>query len=255
MVKTTIARIAPLNRQSMEECRLRLDHLIKPLNSLGAFEKLACQLAGIFGVSRPQLPPCSLLLAGCGAVRPNAMTRVFADHIGSSLVWFDAAQGQGGEQTGMQAAMEAGIQAARREVAKGARILGLGTLGSGDAEITGVAGLVLGAASEQAAVVLDDAATLAGALSAVQLAPLAKYYLIGSHSIDGVGSEETIRRLDLKTYLNVGLNLGEGTGAALGISLLKASLHVLNDMKTFGEADVPVAEDGPGSCACDRRPR
>ena len=39
MVERVISRIAPLNRQAMAECQLRLDNLIKPLNSLGAFEK------------------------------------------------------------------------------------------------------------------------------------------------------------------------------------------------------------------------
>ena len=62
-----------------------------------------------------------------------------------------------------------------------------------------------------------------------------------------------MRRLDLKAHLDVDLNLGEGTGAVLGISLLKASMHVLNDMRTFGEAEVPVAEDGPGALVQKRQ--
>ena len=40
-------------------------------------------------------------------------------------------------------------------------------------------------------------------------------------------------------------------GAVLGISLIHAALHVLNDMKTFGEAAVSVAEDGPGALVQD----
>ena len=56
-----------------------------------------------------------------------------------------------------------------------------------------------------------------------------------------------LRLLKLKVPLTLGMNLGEGTGAALGISLLKASMHILNDMRTFGEAEVSVAEDGPGA--------
>ena len=45
--------------------------------------------------------------------------------------------------------------------------------------------------------------------------------------------------------------LGEGVGAVLGISLIHAALHVLNDMKTFGEVAVSVAEDGPGALVQD----
>ena len=43
----------------------------------------------------------------------------------------------------------------------------------------------------------------------------------------------------------LGLALGESPDD--GLSLLQASLHMLNDMKTFGEAQVHVAEDGPGA--------
>ena len=62
MIEATIAQIAPLDQVAMEECQRRLDNLIKPLNSLGVFEKLACRIAGIFGVAKPQMPPCSLML-------------------------------------------------------------------------------------------------------------------------------------------------------------------------------------------------
>jgi len=43
------------------------------------------------------------------------------------------------------------------------------------------------------------------------------------------------------------MRLGEGTGAALGMTLIDGSLHVLNDMKTFAEARVAIAQDGPGA--------
>jgi nicotinate-nucleotide--dimethylbenzimidazole phosphoribosyltransferase len=44
--------------------------------------------------------------------------------------------------------------------------------------------------------------------------------------------------LGLKPLLNLDLRLGEGTGAALGIFLVEASLKVLNEMATFSEAGV-----------------
>ena len=171
------------------------------------------------------------------------------------------------------AAIETGIKAAQYEAAKGSRILGLGTLGNEIAAansiitcsekdlsepfamlvaakspvIAGLAGVILGAAAERTVVVLDDAATLAGAIVATKLAPLVRGYLVGSHFAAETDFAEAIRRLDIEAYLKLGMNLGEGAGAALGISLLKASMHVLNDMKTFGDAEVPVAEDGPGA--------
>jgi len=43
--------------------------------------------------------------------------------------------------------------------------------------------------------------------------------------------------------LNLGLRLGEGTGAALGISLVEASVKILDQMATFSEAGVSEKED------------
>ena len=174
MLDATISRIAPLDEAAMQRCKVRLDNLTKPLNSLGAFEQLACQMAGVTGLSRPKMPQSSIVLAADGTIEPGALPRIFAAHVGAELVSFDAGQGRGRSRTGMVAAMEAGILAARIEAAKGSKILGLGTLGesaSGDAarifcseefiqepvaalvaagspEIAGLCGVILGAAAE-----------------------------------------------------------------------------------------------------------
>lgn len=117
----------------------------------------------------------------------------------------------------------------------------------GSLAIAGLVGVILGAASERAAVVLDGVASGAAALLAVKMAPQAKEYLIGSHFAAEPGHAAILTLLDLPAYLKLAMNVGEGTGAAMGMSLLKASLHVLSDMKTFGEAEVAVAQDGPGA--------
>ena len=118
---------------------------------------------------------------------------------------------------------------------------------AGSLELAEMTGIILGAAAGGAVVVLDGLATGLAALIAVRLAPLAKEYLMASHFAAEPAHAEVLRLLDLSACLYLGLNFGEGVGAALGISLLQASLHMLNDMKTFGEAQVHVAEDGPGS--------
>jgi len=47
-----------------------------------------------------------------------------------------------------------------------------------------------------------------------------------------------LNHLGLKPLLNLDLRLGEGTGAALGILLVEASLKILDEMATFGEAGI-----------------
>lgn len=117
----------------------------------------------------------------------------------------------------------------------------------GGLEIAGLVGVILGAAAGRAAVVVDGLITSAAALIAYKMAPIVQDYLIGSHYSVEPAHQEALALMDLPAYLRLDMRLGEGTGAALGMSLLDASLHVLNDMKTFGAAQVPVAQDGPGA--------
>lgn len=117
----------------------------------------------------------------------------------------------------------------------------------GGLDLAGLVGVILGAAAYGAAVVLDGLITSAAALIAVKIAPLVKNYLIGSHFSVEPAHKEALALLDVPAYLQLDMNLGEGTGAALGMSLINAALHVLNDMKTFGEAKVAVAQNGPGA--------
>lgn len=117
----------------------------------------------------------------------------------------------------------------------------------GGLEIAGLVGVILGAAAGGAVVVLDGLVTSAAALIAVQMAPQVKEYLIASHFAVEPAHKIALDLMEVPGYLDLGIHFGEGIGAALGISLINASLHVLNDMKTFGAAEVAVAQDGPGS--------
>ena len=83
------------------------------------------------------------------------------------------------------------------------------------------------------------------------MAPLVRDRLVGSHFSAEPQQAEILELTDLPAYLYLGMNVGEGVGAVLGISLIHAALHVLNDMKTFGEVAVSVAEDGPGALVQD----
>ena len=117
----------------------------------------------------------------------------------------------------------------------------------GGLEIAGLVGVILGAAAGGAAVVLDGLATSAAALIAVEMAPQVQEYLLASHFAVEPAHKVALDLINVPGYLHLDMNLGDGTGAALGISLINASLHVINDMKTFSEAEVAVAEDGPGT--------
>jgi nicotinate-nucleotide--dimethylbenzimidazole phosphoribosyltransferase len=115
----------------------------------------------------------------------------------------------------------------------------LGVLAAvGGLEIAGLVGVVLAGAARRAPVVLDGFIATSAALVAVRLAPPAREYLIAAHRSAEPGHVRLLETLGLTPYLELGMRLGEGTGAALGIGLLRAALACYRDMATFKEAGV-----------------
>lgn len=108
----------------------------------------------------------------------------------------------------------------------------------GGFEIGGLAGVMLGAAARHVPVVVDGFISGAAALLACRMAPAAQPYLIAGHRSVERGHQAVFTQLDLDPLLDLGLRLGEGTGAVLGMSLCIAACKILDEMATFGEAGV-----------------
>jgi nicotinate-nucleotide--dimethylbenzimidazole phosphoribosyltransferase len=108
----------------------------------------------------------------------------------------------------------------------------------GGFEIAGIAGLVLGAALHRIPVVVDGFISTAGALIAAEMAPLVKGYIIAAHQSVEIGHRKMLEHLEQRPLLDLSLRLGEGTGAALGISLVEAGVRILTQMATFADAGV-----------------
>ncbi len=68
------------------------------------------------------------------------------------------------------------------------------------------------------------------------LAPAAQPYLIAAHRSVEIGHRAMLEHLKLKPLFDLDLRLGEGTGAALGISLCQTACKILDEMATFEEA-------------------
>lgn len=108
----------------------------------------------------------------------------------------------------------------------------------GGFEIGGLAGVMLGAAARHRPVMVDGFISTAAALIAVSIAPQCRDYLISAHRSKEHGHGLMLDWLGLKPLFDLDLRLGEGTGAALGISLAEAACKILAEMRTFGEAGV-----------------
>ncbi|MHB8880912.1 MAG: nicotinate-nucleotide--dimethylbenzimidazole phosphoribosyltransferase [Thermodesulfovibrionales bacterium] len=108
----------------------------------------------------------------------------------------------------------------------------------GGAEIGGIAGLILGAAAHRIPVVVDGFISTAGALIAYGLCPTVSDYLFAAHNSVEQGHRAMLEAMSLSPILDLNLRLGEGTGAALAMTLIEAGLKIYREMATFGDAGV-----------------
>ena len=108
----------------------------------------------------------------------------------------------------------------------------------GGFEIGGLVGVMLAAAAHRIPVVIDGFISGAAALIATALSPGLRDFLIAAHVSAEAGHHLLLKHLGLKPLLDLGMRLGEGTGAALGISLSETAARVLAEMSTFAEAGV-----------------
>ncbi|MDD5079247.1 MAG: nicotinate-nucleotide--dimethylbenzimidazole phosphoribosyltransferase [Candidatus Omnitrophica bacterium] len=112
----------------------------------------------------------------------------------------------------------------------------------GGFEIGGLAGMILAAASHKVPVVIDGFISGAAALIAYHIEPKSKDYMIASHSSIERGHKVILDHIGLRPLFNFDLRLGEGTGAALGISVADAAIKILTEMATFESAKVSNRE-------------
>ena len=115
----------------------------------------------------------------------------------------------------------------------------VGLLGAvGGLEIAAITGYVLGAAARGVPVMLDGFICTVGAVLATRLAPAVKQYLFAGHNSVEIGHRTLLDELGLEPILDLKLRLGEGTGGALAVDVLRAAVAIYNEMATFESAGV-----------------
>ena len=108
----------------------------------------------------------------------------------------------------------------------------------GGLEIAGMVGAILSAAERKIPILVDGFISTVAALVAQRLYPEVKGYLFIGHQSKEAGHQHAIMLLDKKPILNLGLRLGEGTGAALAFPILEAATNIVKEMATFESAGV-----------------
>ena len=110
----------------------------------------------------------------------------------------------------------------------------------GGFEIAQIAGAMLATAQAEKIILVDGFIASAAALIATEINPNARDYMIFAHQSHEKGHQLLLKKLNAKPLLDLGLRLGEGTGAALAIPLLKAAESFFNDMATFASTGIDV---------------
>lgn len=151
-----------------------------------------------------------------------------------------------GVVTGYGTGIDAATHARKIEVIKSALALHSPTPDSplealaavGGLEHAALAGYMLGAAARRVPVILDGVIAAAAALVAQALSPLARDAMVAGHRSVEPGATVALAKLDLAPLLELGMRLGEGTGAVLAYPIVASAVRVLHEMATFDSAGV-----------------
>lgn len=122
----------------------------------------------------------------------------------------------------------------------------------GGFEIGALTGVILGAAANRCAVVIDGLNTTAAALIANAINPLSKKYMFASHLSGEPAHIIALNYLHLHACLDMGVRLGEAIGASVVVDMLAVSIKMLNQMTTFDQAQITkAAGTRGGQCNAD----
>lgn len=108
----------------------------------------------------------------------------------------------------------------------------------GGLDIAGMAGFILGGAAGKVPVVIDGVISSAAALIACALAPNTAGYLFIGHAGNEPGITLAGDKLGARPVLDLGMRLGEGSGALAALPIIRCAARILRDMSTFAEAGV-----------------
>jgi nicotinate-nucleotide--dimethylbenzimidazole phosphoribosyltransferase len=153
-------------------------------------------------------------------------------------------RGTGVDDAGLARKREV-VQMALDRVARGGTPEPSRTLAElGGLEIAAIAGLYLESARLAIPVMLDGYISPAAALAAAAIDPGVADWMLASHRSAEAGHEFALEKLKLEPLVDLRLRLGEGTGAALVLPIVRAALALHAQMATFGEAGVSGAING-----------
>ena len=114
----------------------------------------------------------------------------------------------------------------------------------GGPDLAAMTGLLIGCAARRTPVLLDGVVSVTAALVAAAIAPAATDWWLASHRSTEPAQQAALAHLGLEPLLDLGLRLGEGTGALVALPVVQGAIATLAEMATFDEAGVSDRDDG-----------
>ncbi|MCA1393080.1 nicotinate-nucleotide--dimethylbenzimidazole phosphoribosyltransferase [Bradyrhizobium sp. IC3123] len=109
----------------------------------------------------------------------------------------------------------------------------------GGLEIAAISGAIIAAAQRRIPVLIDGFIVSVAALAAARLNPSCQPFLLPSHQSAEQGHRLVLRALNVQPLISLDLRLGEGSGAAIALPLVRSACALHNGMATFAQANVP----------------
>ena len=109
---------------------------------------------------------------------------------------------------------------------------------AGGADLAAMAGFLAQAAVRRTPVLLDGVVVTAAALAAERMAPGARAWWQAGHRSTEPAHTLALAQLELDPIIDLGMRLGEGSGAAVALPVLRAAIATLAEMATFDDAGV-----------------
>ncbi|MCA3623522.1 MAG: nicotinate-nucleotide--dimethylbenzimidazole phosphoribosyltransferase [Methylobacterium sp.] len=202
-----------------------------------ALEEMACAATIAFGMEAIANGTDLLCVGEMGIGNTTAAAAIHAALYGGPVATW-VGRGTGVDDAGHArkvAAVEAGLALHRGALKDPLEVLRR----LGGREIAAIAGAILAARIERVPVILDGYVATSAAAVLHALEPSSIAHCLAGHVAAEGAHAEVLKRLGLAPILDLGLRLGEGSGAALACAILKTAIACHTGMATFAEAGVP----------------
>lgn len=215
---------------------LALDHPTGDIAETAALGERDCAATMAFGMEAIAGGTDLLCLGEMGIGNTTAAAAIYAALFGGAAAdW--AGRGAGADDAVMRnktAAVDAALDLHRAHLGDPLEVLRR----LGGREIAALAGAILAARLQRIPVILDGFTVTAAAAVLRAMEPTALDHCIAGHVSAEAAHRPALERLGLKPVLDLGMRLGEGTGAALAAGVVRAAVACHNDMATFDQAGV-----------------